>query len=202
MCLKFQGVFADSLFYILPVLLNSTSPTPYIEKRRCFMRLISTIFIIMLSISAAAAEKAIVKRITDGDTLTVISGGQQLKVRLIGIDTPESKQNDKTLRDSARAGASVNAIIMQGKRATAFMKSLLKKGDTVSLEFDVAKYDRYGRILAYVYLSDGRFLNDLIISSGYASPLTVPPNVKYKDLFLKSYSSARENKKGLWLDEN
>ena len=163
-------------------------------------KLFITLFL-FIAVSAAATEKGIVKRITDGDTIVVILNGADVKVRLIGIDTPESKQNDKALRDSGRSGKDVDTIIAQGKQATAFMKSVLKKGDSVSLEFDVVKFDKYRRTLAYVYLSDGRFLNDLIISSGYASPLTIAPNVQHKDLFLKSYKTAREKKIGLWADK-
>ncbi len=165
------------------------------------MRLKCLFIALLFAISAAASEKAVVKRITDGDTIAVILRGEYIKVRLIGIDTPESKANDKAFKDSGRSGKDVDTIITQGMQATAFMKSVLHKGDTVFLEFDFAKYDRYGRSLAYVYLPDGRFLNDLIISSGYASLMTIPPNVKYKDLFLQSYQTAREKKIGLWLDK-
>lgn len=131
----------------------------------------------------------------------MIRDGKNLKVRLIGIDTPEKKANKKALKDSNRSGEDIKAIISQGKQATAFVKGILHKGDTVSLEYDIQKHDKYKRILAYVYLSDGRMLNELIISSGYASPLTIPPNVKYKDRFLKGYKTARENKLGLWVDK-
>ena len=164
------------------------------------MRLKTFLFIMLISISAAAGEKAVVKRIVDGDTIAVLSGGKPVKVRLIGIDTPESKGNDKAQRDSNRSGKDIEIIISQGKQATAFLKSVLHKGDTVSLEFDTVTHDKYGRTLVYVYLSDGRMLNDLIISSGYASPMTIPPNVKYKDRFLKSFQIARENKRGLWAE--
>lgn len=156
----------------------------------------------MVTISAAANEKAVVKNITDGDTIGVIFKGDYIKVRLIGIDTPESRENDKTLRDSNRSGKDIKTIIAQGKQATAFMKSIIHKGDTIYLEFDLEQHDKYGRTLAYIYLSDGRFLNDLIISSGYASPLTIPPNIKYKDSFLKSYQTARDKKLGLWSEKN
>ena len=165
------------------------------------MRLKSTILILLLAISAAAQEKAVVKSITDGDTIAVISGGEYIKVRLIGIDCPESRQNAKALRDSNRSGKDVETILSQGKQATAFMKSVLRKGDIVYLEFDAVQFDKYGRTLAYVYLSDGRMLNDIIISSGYASPLTIAPNVKYKDRFLKSHQTAREKKIGLWSEK-
>ena len=165
------------------------------------MRFKIGLFLILFSISAAAADKAVVKHIIDGDTISVFSGGKLLKIRLIGIDTPESKGNNKAFRDSNRSGNDIGVIISQDKQATAFIKKHLKKGDTVTLEFDIVKHDKYGRFLAYVYLSDGRFLNDLIISSGYASPLTIAPNVKYKDLFLKSFQTAREKKIGLWAEK-
>jgi len=162
------------------------------------MRFKIGLFLILFTISAAAAEKAVVKHIVDGDTISVFSGGKILKIRLIGIDTPENHENDKALRDSNRSGNDIGVIISQGKQATAFIKKHLKKGDPVTLEFDIVKQDKYGRTLAYVYPSDGRFLNDLIISSGYASPLTIAPNIKHKDLFFKSYQTAREKKIGLW----
>jgi len=162
--------------------------------------LISALLLIIPAFSVSASEKAVVKKISDGDTITVLSGGSTIKIRLIGIDAPESRQNQKALKDSGRSGNDLEAILAQGKQATVFLKSVLQKGDTVSLEFDSVRYDKYGRTLAYVYLSDGRMLNDLMISSGYASPMTIPPNVKYKDLFLKSYQNARENKKGLWAE--
>lgn len=162
------------------------------------MRVKSFICILLISISAVASEKAVVKSITDVDTITVILRGQAIHIRLIGIDTPESRVNHKPIRDSNRTRKEVESLISRGRRASAFLKLILHKGDTVSIETDIEWRDKYGRTLAYIYLSDGRFLNDLIISSGYASPLTIPPNIKYKDRFLKSYRIAREKKIGLW----
>lgn len=65
------------------------------------------------------------------------------------------------------------------------------------LELDVDQMDRYGRTLAYVYLEDGTFLNAKLVEEGYAVIMTVPPNVKYVDLFIKLQKEARENRKGL-----
>jgi len=162
------------------------------------------LFLIALLVSSAASaapEKATVTKIVDGDTIYVNQNGNTLKVRLIGIDTPESRYNSKAERDSDRSGEDLKAILAQGKRATAYLKSILRKGDTVTLEYDLQQYDKYGRTLAYVYLSDGRMLNELIIASGYASPMTIPPNIKHKDLFLKAYQEARYHKLGLWSEE-
>mgnify|MGYP000962099046 CR=1 FL=1 len=68
----------------------------------------------------------------------------------------------------------------------------------MSLDYDVEKHDKYGRTLAYVYLSDGRLLNEVMIGSGYASPMTIPPNVKHQEKFLNAYKEAREKGLGLW----
>jgi micrococcal nuclease len=66
------------------------------------------------------------------------------------------------------------------------------------MEFDVQKRAKGGRLLGYVYLSDGKMLNEEIVKAGYAYPMTVPPNVKYQERFLKAYREARENRRGLW----
>jgi micrococcal nuclease len=68
---------------------------------------------------------------------------------------------------------------------------------TVKMEFDVQRRDKYGRLLAYLYLSDGRMLNEEIVKAGYANLMTIPPNVKYQERFLKAYREARKNKRGL-----
>jgi len=162
------------------------------------MRLFLLSFCLFFGLPLVAADQAVVKYVVDGDTIVVQCGAAILNVRLIGIDTPESKPNGKALRDSERSGANVDVIVSQGKKASAFLKKILRKGDSVSLDYDVQRYDKYGRTLAYVYLSDGRLLNEVIIASGYASPMTVPPNVKHQERFLKAYKEAREKGLGLW----
>jgi micrococcal nuclease len=136
----------------------------------------------------------LVTRVVDGDTLQLESGE---RVRLIGIDTPEMHESDKLYRDSLRSGQDARTIKAMGKKAYEFTRSLLE-GKRVSLEFDVEKYDRYERLLAYVYLKDGTFVNAEIVKQGYASLMTFPPNVKYADLFLKLFREARQEGRGLW----
>ncbi len=85
-----------------------------------------------------------------------------------------------------------------GKRATEYVESLVKPGGLITIEFDVQERDRYKRLLGYVYLSNGKMLNEEIVKAGYASVMTIPPNVKYKDRFLRAYKQARERKIGLW----
>ena len=138
----------------------------------------------------------LVKRAVDGDTLFLESGE---RVRLIGIDTPEMHESNKLYRDAQRSKQDVSAIQALGRRSYQFTRNLVE-GKIVSLEFDLEKYDKYDRLLAYVYLKDGTFVNAEIVKQGYASLMTYPPNVKYADLFLKLYREARENKRGLWKD--
>jgi micrococcal nuclease len=136
----------------------------------------------------------LVTRVIDGDTIQLESGE---RVRLIGIDTPEMHDSDKLHRDSQRSGQDVRTITAMGKKAYEFTRALLQ-GKRVSLEFDVEKYDKYDRLLAYVYLKDGMFANAEIVKQGYASLMTIPPNVKYADLFLKLSQEARRQGRGLW----
>jgi len=136
----------------------------------------------------------LVSRVVDGDTL-VLENNE--RVRLIGIDTPEIHESSKLNRDAARSGQDLTAIKELGRQSYEFTKNLVE-GKRVRLEFDVERFDRYKRILAYVYLLDGTFLNAAIIEQGYASLLTYPPNVRYADLFLGLYKQAQEDRRGLW----
>lgn len=140
-------------------------------------------------------SNVLVERAVDGDTLKLETGE---RVRLIGIDTPEMHDSKKLYKDSQRSGQDVTTIQKLGRRSYEFTKQLVE-GKRVSLEFDVEKYDKYDRLLAYVYLKDSKvFVNAEIVKEGYASLMTYPPNVKYAALFRKLYQEARENRLGLW----
>jgi micrococcal nuclease len=146
----------------------------------------------------AGNQESRIIRIVDGDTLSVEYNGRKENIRLIGIDTPESRVNKKAKKDAARSHEDIAAITKMGKEATRFVKTLVKPGDPVAIEFDRQPRDKYGRLLGYVYLSDGKMLNEEIVKAGYASLMTYPPNVKYQDRFLRAYREARENSRGLW----
>ncbi len=84
-----------------------------------------------------------------------------------------------------------------GKEASEANRKLVD-GKTVRLEFDVQEQDRYGRLLAYVYLEEGTFVNAWLVEHGYAVVRTIPPNVKHQELFLMLQREAREERRGLW----
>lgn len=121
------------------------------------LRTILPIFIFLLAALLNAQDFATIKRVTDGNTL-VLSNDE--RVRLIGIDAPESRPNPRVKKQAGMEGKDEKTIIQMGKESTKLVKTLVKPGDEVKLEFDVEKRDRYGRLLAYVYLSDGRMLNE------------------------------------------
>lgn len=136
----------------------------------------------------------LVKRVVDGDTLLLENGK---RVRLIGIDTPEIHESRKLYRDAQRTKQNVLTIQAMGRRSYEFTCNLVE-GKRVRLEFDVEKKDKYNRLLAYAYLKDQTFVNAEIVKQGYASLMTIPPNVLYADLFRTLYQEARENNRGLW----
>ena len=140
--------------------------------------------------------------IIDGDTLKIDYKGQKESIRLIGIDTPESRVNKKIKKDAKRSEQDIETIIAMGKMATAYVDGLVKTGDLITIEFDVQQRDRYGRLLGYVYLSNGKMLNVEIVKAGYANVMTIPPDVKYKDMFLKAYREAKEKERGLWTKQS
>lgn len=131
---------------------------------------------------SATREKAGVARVIDGDTFELENGK---RVRLIGIDTPESVSPDQSKNTEF------------GKLASAFTKEKLE-GKTVYLEKDVSETDQYGRLLRYAYLEDGTFYNEYLVKEGMANPSTYPPDVKYADVFVKAQQYAEANNKGLW----
>lgn len=132
---------------------------------------------------------AVVDHVVDGDTIDVRLGaanGPKERVRLIGIDTPESK----------KPNTPVECFALEASAGTA---QLLPEGTPVRLEEDVEARDRYGRLLAYVVrASDGLFVNLELARTGYAGLLTYPPNVAHTDEFVVAVAAARGAGVGLW----
>lgn len=132
-------------------------------------------------LQANGEMEATVERVIDGDTVELSTGE---RVRLIGVDTPETVKPNTPVQP-------------YGKEASDFSKKLLT-GQRVKLKFDVEPYDKYNRLLAYMYLSDGTFVNEKLVREGYARIMTIPPNVAHADLFLEAEREARAQNRGLW----
>lgn len=127
-----------------------------------------------------------VTKVVDGDTFYFDNGSAKgEKARLIGVDAPESRAVFKKKEG------------YYGKEAKAYLKKLLI-GQQVKLEYDIDREDQYGRALVYVYLENGTFVNAELVKQGYAMVMTVPPNVKYAEMFLQLQQEAREKNRGLW----
>ena len=161
--------------------------------------IISFVFILtLLSPPLNAQQKTTVTRIIDGDIIQALYGGVEKRIRLIGIDAPESRIDRKAMKDANMSEHDIKTIVEMGKKAKAYVNGLIKRGDLITIEFDVQERDKYGRLLGYVYLSNGKMLNEEIVKAGYANVMTIPPNVKYKDRFIGAYQEAEEDKRGLW----
>jgi micrococcal nuclease len=131
---------------------------------------------------APAPGVAVVARVVDGDTI-VLRGGE--RVRYIGMDTPESVKPGTAVQCYAKSASRENARLVGGER--------------VRLRYDAERHDRYGRTLAYVYRAgDGLFVNAELVRRGYATVLTIPPNVRFAERFRALAAEARRGARGLW----
>ena len=134
----------------------------------------------------ALGRNATMLRVVDGDTIDVTIDGHRERVRLIGIDTPETKKPNTPVQ-------------CYGPEATAFTKSLLPVDAALHLERDVVARDDFRRMLAYVYLAtDGTFVNMSIVRHGFAHPLTIAPNSAHADEFVEAARVAEADNIGLW----
>lgn len=139
--------------------------------------------LVLSGIIAAAQGFYFCTRVIDGDTIVIEIDGKQERVRLIGVDTPETVHPSKPVE-------------YFGKEASEFTRKMVG-GKKVRLEYDWQRRDKYGRLLAYIYLEDGTFLNAEIIKQGYGFAYTRFP-FKYLEEFRQYERDARNNSKGLW----
>ena len=138
--------------------------------------------------TSIATEWHTVAKVVDGDTLVIEMNGRSVTLRLIGLDTPETVDPRKPVQ-------------CFGKEASSKAKEVLA-GKTVRLEMDPSQgtLDKYGRTLAYVFLSNGTLFNEYMIAEGYGHEYTYNLPYKYQSEFKSAERKAREEKKGLWAD--
>ncbi|MEK4792373.1 thermonuclease family protein [Bacillus sp. FSL K6-2971] len=143
--------------------------------------------------AAAAADQqqeqnlisAVVVNVVDGDTIDVrMKSGKQERVRFILVDTPETVHPKKGEEPF-------------GREASDFTKKTLS-GQKVDLKLGVQERDKYGRLLAYVYLKDGTMINELLLQKGLARVAVFPPNTEFVDQFRDIEAQAQKEHKGIW----
>lgn len=133
---------------------------------------------------AVHGEQATVLRVVDGDTVDVDLQGERTRVRLLNVDTPETKHPNKMVE-------------CLGPEATAFLEDLLPEGTVVGLEYDHERTDKYGRTLAGVYLADDRLVNAEIAREGLGVPVFIAPNRRFLPPVQEAFDEAQDNERGL-----
>jgi micrococcal nuclease len=135
------------------------------------------------SLSAAASElrEARIIAVNDGDTVTLVMQGKKYRTRLIGIDAPEMGQEP------------------WGRTARAYLRTILKAEHwNVLVETDVEHYDKYNRLLVYLWSKDKKLINEMMVRDGYAVTYPFKLNSRYRDRFKKAERSAQEKHIGIW----
>jgi len=152
--------------------------------------------LLVVQLCACQQAEAVSGRVTwiyDGDTIEVESIG---RVRLLGIDAPEAKASDRDRFYRHQFQISPATLRTTARQATQFVIRH-SRNQVVNLEFDREQTDQYGRTLAYVYLPDGRLLNQLLLEEGLAAVFR-RTEFELKDQFMAAEAKARNNKRGLW----
>jgi micrococcal nuclease len=145
--------------------------------------LVTAAFALAAFAARAEALDARVTRVVDGDTIVVTLGTALETVRYIGVNAPEVHHPRRGEEPGGREATAVNRGLVLGRQ--------------VRLELDVRTRDRYGRLLAYVWVGDV-MVNAELVRQGYAQVMTVPPNVRHQELFLKLQRDARASGRRLW----
>jgi micrococcal nuclease len=148
------------------------------------LTLLSSIFVPVPPVDVSFGQDSVaqVVAVIDGDTIEVIQNGEKIKVRYIGIDTPEPYRDGKPACYSHEA-TEANKKMVEGKK--------------VKMIADSEDKDKYGRLLRYVY-ADETFVNATLLQEGFAKTLTIQPNTTYKKEFAQFQVKAKEEAKGMW----
>ncbi len=165
---------AAIIYSFIQLLINRNNP---LQKASVVPTNVST-----PTITIASSEKQKVKviRVIDGDTIEIEG---KIKVRYIGINTPELYDPKKPIECFGQAASDENKRLVEGKE--------------IYIQKDISETDKFKRLLRYVWVGD-IFVNDYLVRQGFAQVSTFPPDVKYQQQFLEAQTEARENKRGLW----
>jgi micrococcal nuclease len=158
--------------------------------------LVGGIFASQTESTPADEQVLTVDHISDGDTLAVRYQGETRRLRLIGVDSPESFDDEKAHRDAARSGEKLSKVLRKGERSAAYLRQLVRPGSKVKVEFDVKREDRYGRLLGYAYLPSGEMLNVKLVREGYAKPASSGENQRYSREIRAAFRERTGNGRG------
>lgn len=148
---------------------------------KCVRLALALTFFLLTAGYSSAQTWYTVKRVNDGDTIVLTNGW---RVRYIGIDAPEIDHENQKAQPYGYKAKSINKKLVLSQK--------------IGLEFDEERHDRYGRLLAYIFLPDGSFLNSRMLENGLAFYLHRRPNVKYDKRLLQAQQEAMKTQKGLW----
>lgn len=150
-------------------------------KKYIFYSYAVFLYVLLSGWPSFAHEWFSVKWVNDGDTIVLADGRN---VRYIGINAPEIDHGSQKAEP-------------YGYKAKNYNKKMVLS-TMIRLEIDKERYDQYGRLLAYIFLKDGKFVNKLMIEQGYAYLLPRRPNVRYNKVLLQSQRNAMSAKQGIW----
>ena len=153
------------------------------RRRRAFLPLVVVLGLVCVAAAAPGPLEGVVVKIVDGDTIHVRTAERIEKIRYIGINAPEVHHPTRGEEPGGREASEANRRLVAGRH--------------VRLELDVQSRDRYGRLLAYVWVGE-TMINAELVRQGYAQVMTVPPNVRYQRLLVDLQRDARQAGRGLW----
>lgn len=176
---------------------NVTSDTLKSYGQSNANQIADSIFNANASVNNDVLNKVSFVRVVDGDTIVVIDNGEEKKIRLLSVNTPESVSSDESKNN------------IYGEMASEFTKDYFKGVQNVWLQYDTEQTDKYGRTLAYVWMKEDIDINSekdiekymynaLLVSNGQAKVVIYEPNHRYKDELLKLQDNVETNGIGLW----
>jgi micrococcal nuclease len=139
-----------------------------------------------------------VEFVFDGDSFRADMGVLTQSVRMVGIECPEGTASSKARREARKLGMTMSEYLKYGDQAAALTRKMLPKHSKFRIEYDVEKRDKYGRLLGYVFLPDGRMVNEELVKAGLATLFPTEKNVKYKKRLIAALIQAQNNKVGMW----
>jgi micrococcal nuclease len=161
-----------------------------------FILLFLILLQIFCQIQVYAKDNVTLVKVIDGDTIVVNLNNKEEHVRLIGVDTFESKYNKRIYIQVNKYNITKEVALQLGLNAKE--NTVQITSHNLVLDYDKQDRDNYGRLLAYVYLENNKMLNEEILKSGNGVTAFYRPNVKYKKQFKILENEAKKNKIGIW----